>query len=319
LVTGASSGIGAATAQLLAREGADVALLARGDGLAIVGDRVSHEGGRAVQLRADVADREALETAIDAGIESLGGLDVVVVGAAAGAFGRFAEMPARDFDRCMAVTFGGAVDTIRAVLPHLERSRGRLVVIGSAADSIALSLLSPYVAAKHALDGFVEALRAELRSEESRISVSLVRPGPVDSPFWRHLTHPAGLTPPELPPLSSYSVEAVARAVVACAIAPRSTVTVGGTTVMLELLNAVARPAMRRVLSLTSRLGRSHAHGDPAPNALWEPSGDGTVEGGLRGRPSMLAAARLGCSRPESGGLRHGGEAEHLEPPWSCA
>src|SRR5918998_1727132 len=107
LVTGASSGVGAATAQLLASEGADVALLARGDG-------------------------EAVERAVDDAARMLGGLDVVVISAAAGTFGRFPEIPPEDFDRCMRVTFGGAVDTIRAALPHLERSGGRLVVIGSA-------------------------------------------------------------------------------------------------------------------------------------------------------------------------------------------
>src|SRR5688572_26349263 len=104
LVTGASSGIGAEAARLLAREGADV----------------------------------ALERGIADGARELGGLDVVVVAAAAGAFGHFDEMPAEDFDRSVEVTFRGAVDTIRAVLAELERSQGTLVVIGSAVDAVAL-------------------------------------------------------------------------------------------------------------------------------------------------------------------------------------
>src|SRR5829696_638457 len=169
LVTGASSGIGAATARLLAREGADVALLARGDGLRDVAARVRDEGAHAFELRADVGDRGALEAAIADGARRLGGLDVAVVAAAAGAFGRFEEIPPEDFDRCVRVSFGGAVDTIRAVLPHLERSAGTLVVVGSAADAIDLPLLSPYVAAKHALDGFVGSLRAELRAVGSPV------------------------------------------------------------------------------------------------------------------------------------------------------
>src|SRR5687767_12574800 len=177
LVTGASSGIGAATAQLLAREGARVGLLARGDGLGDVASRVAADGGRAIELRADVGDREALEAAVEDAARRLGGLDLVVVAAAAGAFGRFTEMPPADFDRCIEVTFGGAVDTIRAVLPHLERSAGTLVVLGSAADTVALPLMAPYVAAKHALDGFVSSLRAELRAQGSDLTLSVVSPG----------------------------------------------------------------------------------------------------------------------------------------------
>jgi hypothetical protein len=114
----------------------------------------------------------------------------------------------------------------------------------------------------------------------------------VNSPFWRHLTHPAGLTPPQIPPLTSYSPEAVARAAVACAIRPRAGITVGGSTHPLQAVNALARPATETALAAVARLARPRATRDPAPNALWEPSGDGTVEGGLSGRPSLYAAVR---------------------------
>jgi short-subunit dehydrogenase len=294
LVTGASSGIGAATARRLAREGADVALLARGEaGLRAVAERVEDEGARAVVVAADVADRAALEQAVEQAARRLHGLDVVVVAAAAGAFGRFDELRPEDFDRCLKVTLGGAVDTIRAVLPHLERTAGTLIVVGSAADTIALSLLSPYVAAKSGLDGFLESLRAELRATGSAVSLSVVRPGAVDSPFWRHLTHPDGLTPPEIPPLASYSPDSVARAIVACATRPRASVTVGGATLLLQAVNAVARPVTETAMAVIGRFARPRATADPAPDALWEPSGDGTADGGLKGRPSLYGALRL--------------------------
>ena len=298
LVTGASSGIGAAAAHLLAKEGADVSLLARGDkGLREVARRIEGEGRTAVRVRADVTDRPATERAVERAATRLGGLDVVLVAAAAGAFGRFDEIPPDDFDRCVAVSFGGAVNTIRAALPHLEVARGRLVVVGSAVDTIPLGLLTPYVAAKSALDAFLHSLRAELRANESPVSVSVVRPGAVDSPFWRHLTHRSGLTPPPLPPLTAYTAESVARAAVELAVSPRRSLTVGGTTVALQVASLFARPVVERAFSLATRLGRAAAQPDSAPQALWEPSGDGTVEGGLGGRASALAAAQRLLSR----------------------
>lgn len=298
LVTGASSGVGAAAAELLAAEGADVALLARGPGTVAVAERVAARGTEPLELPVDVTDRVATEAAVDRAAAEFGGIDIVVLAAAAGAFGRFDEIPARDFDRCVEVTFTGAVNTIRAVLPHLERSAGRLVVIGSGVDAIPLTLLSPYVAAKAALAAFVESLRSELRASGSRVSLSMVRPGAIDTPFWRHLTHPADLTPPPLPPLTSYSAESVARAAVACAIEPRKQVTVGGFIVALQLANSFARPATERAFALATRLARATANADPAPNALWEASGEGEVGGDIRGRPSLLARVRLRGSRP---------------------
>jgi NAD(P)-dependent dehydrogenase (short-subunit alcohol dehydrogenase family) len=299
LVTGASSGIGAATARLLAREGADVALLARGEGLTRVARQVRSEGSRAIELRADVADREALEAAVATAEERLGGLDVVVVGAAAAAYGRFEEIPAADFDRCVDVTFRGAVDTVRATLPALERSGGRLVVIGSSVDAIPIAFVSPYVAAKHALDGFLASLRAELRRSGSAVSISAIRPGPVDSPFWRHLAEPGG-PPGRRPPIATYSTESVARAVVACAIEPRASVTVGAATLVLQVASLVARPLVERVLGfgMADWIGRAGGDRRAAGGNLWEPMSDGEVEGQIGGRPSLLAALRLGGSRP---------------------
>jgi short-subunit dehydrogenase len=302
LVTGASSGIGAATAQLLAREGADVALLARGEtGLLRVAARVQEEGRQALILQADVADRPALEASVAEASRQLGGLDVVVVAAAAGAFGRFDEIPPEDFDRCVRVTLGGAVDTIRAVLPELERTAGRLVVVGSAVDEIELPLLSPYVAAKNGLHGFLNSLRADLRSGGSTIDICEVRPGAVDTPFWLHLTHRAGLVPPSIPPLTTYTAESVARAVVACAIAPRRSVTVGGSTRLLSLAEQLARPLTERAFALVGRLARARAREQDTPRGLWEPSGDGTLGGHLHGRPSLLAALQLRGTRPRGG------------------
>jgi hypothetical protein len=112
----------------------------------------------------------------------------------------------------------------------------------------------------------------------------------VDTPFWRHLTHPDGLTPPALPPFVSYTAGSVARVVVAAPARPWRTVTVGGGTLLLD---ALPGPVLERAAGLAARLARRAASADEAPRTIWEPSGDGRVDGGIRGRPSVLAALRL--------------------------
>src|SRR5919199_476869 len=173
LITGASSGVGAAAAEAFAREGAHLALLARGrEGLERVARRVRRQGRRALVLPADVTDRAALERAVGRVERELGGIDVLVTGAAAMVFGRFEQVPPEAFDRTIAVTFTGTVDTIRAALPALERRQGTIVVLGSIMARLPWPSFSSYSAAKHALRGFVGALRVELRAAGRRCSTS---------------------------------------------------------------------------------------------------------------------------------------------------
>jgi hypothetical protein len=106
------------------------------------------------------------------------------------------------------------------------------------------------------------------------------------------------LTPPPIPPLTSYTPDSVARAVVACAIEPRTSVTIGGATLLLQAVNAVARPLTELAMAVVTRVARPLASADAAPDALWEPSGDGAVDSDLKGRPSAYAAVRLRRSRP---------------------
>jgi len=125
LITGASSGIGLATAIAYGRRGARVALLARGeDGLESAAAQAGQAGAETFVLPADVADRQALGAAVDAAVEALGGLDVAVASAVAAAYGRFTDTDAEDFDRTVATTLTGTVNTTRAVLPALECSGG---------------------------------------------------------------------------------------------------------------------------------------------------------------------------------------------------
>ncbi len=293
LITGASSGVGAATAEAFALAGADVVLLARRrEGLEVVAGTVRSHGRTAHVICADVTDRAAVEAAVAGAEQALGGLDVVVSNAAGMLYGEFTEVAPEDFDRTIATTFTGAVDLIRASLAPLERTRGSIVVVGSIMARVPLPTFTGYTAAKHALRGFVNTLRIELRRSGSAVSISMVHPGGVDTPLWDHLSSAnpnLARNPPDL-----YSPETIADAIVACAIRPRAEFTVGGEARLMEMGWAFARPIAEPILSVVSRYYASRKDPAPAGGLLREPVGDGRAAGGRHGRPSLWKRLRLG-------------------------
>jgi short-subunit dehydrogenase len=180
LVTGASSGIGRALAAELARRGMDVALLARRrDRLAAVAAEVESLGRRGVALPCDVRDPDAVRAAVDAAAAALGGLDVAVANAGFGVTGRVDALSAQDFRRQLDTNLFGVLHTVHATLPHLVRSRGRLVLMGSVSGHVSFPGSAPYSMSKFAVRALADALDVELR--ESGVSVTLVSPGFVES------------------------------------------------------------------------------------------------------------------------------------------
>lgn len=284
-----------ATAVAFARAGADVALLARNrEGLEVAARAAAIHGRATHVIPADVSDRPALEAAVAQAVAALGGLDVLVSNHAGMVFGNFTDVEPADFDRTLDVTFTGAVNAIRAALPNLERTAGTIVVTGSIMTTVPLPTFSSYTAAKHALRGFVNTLRIELRTQGSPVTISMMHPGAVDTPLWDHVSSASdrrARNPPDL-----YSPEVMARAIVALAARPRAEFTVGGEGLGLQLAYAHARPVMDRVLALVSRFYSSSS--DPAqPEGLVRARGgvgEGIAAGGRHGRPSLWAWLRLG-------------------------
>ena len=290
LITGASSGVGAAAARAFAAAGADVALVARSEpGLEKVAEVVRGHGARALVLPLDVTDQAALRSAVEEVERAWGGLDVAVSNAAAMAFGPFAQVPKEDFDRTVEVTFLGAVNLVRAALPALERTGGTLVITGSINAFAPLPGFAAYAASKHALRSFIRSLRIELRASGSRVRVAIVNPGAIDTPVWRSVTSATGRLPRRPP--QGYSADAIARALVAVAQRPRKEMVIGAEAKFWQTIWRV-RPLDDLVLGLVFRWymsGRKPA----VENPLWEPSGDGSSSGPIVGRPSLWGPIRV--------------------------
>ena len=292
VITGASSGIGVSAARAFAREGADLALLARSKAGLDKTASVAREHGATVHvIPVDLTDRAASQTAIADAAERLGGIDVFVSNHAAGVYGPFRQIPPEDFDHSVQVTFSAAVDAIRAALPELEESRGVLVANVSTAGRTGVPHQAPYSAAKHALRGFLSALRVELKAEGSPVRVAMVHPSPIDTPFWNHETSATDVQPKPL--RSTYAPDVVAAELVESAVNPRDEVTVGSSGLLMNLLSAVARPLSDVALATYGIIGQRGDQPATADAPTREPTGEGQETGGHRGRGSVLSAVRL--------------------------
>jgi NAD(P)-dependent dehydrogenase (short-subunit alcohol dehydrogenase family) len=183
IITGASSGIGRATALALAAAGTSVALAARREPeLAEAARAIEARGGRAFVVPTDVTDRGQIEELVEKTLAQWGRLDVVVANAGVYVRSPFVDVTTEYLERSMAVNFYGAVHLVLAALPHLlEQRSGHIVLVVSVDGKKGLPLDAPYAAAKFALAGFGDVARQELRP--SGINVSTILPGRVDTPL----------------------------------------------------------------------------------------------------------------------------------------
>ena len=307
LITGASSGVGLAATLAFAREGARLALVSRNP--AAIEPILLEHGVQALILPADLADRDATERAVEDAVSELGGLDIVVSNAAAAVFGHVLEVDPDDFDRTVAVTFTGAVNVIRAALPHLRESRGTVVATGSLMARAPLPTWSAYAAAKHALRGFLTSLQIEELEQRSGVRCAMVHPGPIDTPFFAHATSGTARTP-RVPP-DAYRPEVIAQALVEVAIRPRAEVVLGGETVIMDLLDTYARPVSQRILMTIDRWYRSGDQPSPDPG---RPVADARGAQLERRHPGPRQPARAAAARPpDAAGPAH--PAAHREAP----
>ena len=273
VITGASAGLGRATAREFGRHGAKVGLIARGiDGLEAAKREIEAAGGSAMVLPLDVADAAAMEKAAASVEQEFGPIDIWVNNAMASVFSPVKEMQPEEYKRVMEVTYLGVVyGTLAALKRMLPRNRGTIVQVGSALVYRSIPLQSAYCAAKHAIAGFTDSLRCELIHDKSKVRLTMVQMPALNTPQFgwvkSRLEHKAQPVPPIFQP------EVGARAIYWAAHHTRREVYVGWPTVEAIIGNKLAPGLLDRYLGKTGFASQQTCElEDPSrPNNLWKP------------------------------------------------
>jgi NAD(P)-dependent dehydrogenase (short-subunit alcohol dehydrogenase family) len=284
-VTGASGGVGRAIAREFAKHGAAVGLIARGRaGLDAAAQEVSELGGTAYVHETDVAEFDQMQAAAAAIEERLGPIDVWINNAMTTVFAFFDDIEPREFERATRVTYLGAVWGTKVALERmLPGDRGTIVQVGSALAYRGIPLQAPYCGAKHAMKGFFESLRCELRHRESNVHMTMVQLPGMNTPQFDHCLSKMPRHPMPVPPI--YEPEVAARAVYWAAHHRRRELYVGFPTVYTIIGNKLAPWLAERYLARTAVDGqqtKERFDGTAAAN-LFEPV-DSDHDEGAHGR-----------------------------------
>lgn len=274
VVTGASAGIGRASAVEFGKQGDRVVLIARGEtGLAAAAREVEQSGGTATIVQADVADADQVERAVDRIEREVGPIDVWVNAAFTSIFAPFDEIRPEEFRRVTEVSYLGFVQCTNVVLRRMKsRDRGTIVQVGSALAYRSIPLQSAYCGAKHAIVGFTISLRTELLHDHSRVKVTMVHMPGVNTPQFRWVRSRLPEKAQPVPPI--YQPEVSGRAVVYAAAHPqRREYWVGGSTVGSILGNRIAPGLLDLYLARTGfKSQQTGEKRDPdSPDNLFEP------------------------------------------------
>ena len=281
VITGATSGIGLATARRAAKAGACVFLIARGEqDLRALCEELQATGARVAWAVADVADYDALALAADKCRRLFGGFDTWVNNAGVSIFGPIRETTLEDQRRLFETNYWGVVHGSLVAVEHL-RGRpggGAIVNIGSTLSDAPIPVQGVYSASKHAVKGFTNALRMELLRERAPISLSLVKPSAVDTPYNKHARNLTGQAVQNPQPV--YATHVVADTILYCAHHPIREITVGGGGRLIAsfytALPGLAEPLLARFAPSLMR-DRSSAY-QPYDDGLYDPTDDGLDE-----------------------------------------
>jgi short-subunit dehydrogenase len=282
VITGASSGIGLATAEAAAKQGAKLVLSGRSqDSLADVVQRINDAGGEAIHIVADIADRKQVEQIATEAVRRFGRIDTWVNNAGVSIYGRIDEVSEDDARRLFDVNLWGVVYGSLAALPHLKRNGGALINIGSEVSDAYVPLQGYYTASKHAVKGFTDTLRVEIEEiDKAAVSITLVQPTAVDTPYPQHARNYTDREPklpePQIDP------EDVAEAILKAAAKPERYVKVGA---MSKLNTTVAKVAPGLGDKMAAKQAERQHYDEPPADpegTLYKPGGGGQKHGWKR-------------------------------------
>jgi NADP-dependent 3-hydroxy acid dehydrogenase YdfG len=272
VVTGASAGVGRAIVQELAKAGASLGLIARGeDKLASTLEEVQKLGGKAVYYAADVSDFDELEKAAQEIERKLGPIDIWINNAMVTMLGRVRDIKSSEVKHVMDVNYLGSVNGVMIASRRFnERNKGHIIQIGSALAYIGIPLQSSYCASKFAVRGFLQSFRIELKISKSKIKLSEVHLPAVNTPQFEWMKNYLPKHPMPVPPI--FEPQVIGKAVRYIIDHPRSELWVGGPTVK-SILGAKFAPWLAEWV--LSRNGIKDQQTDQAPltheSNLWKP------------------------------------------------
>ncbi len=284
VITGATSGIGLVTARKAARQGARLVLVARNeDALKQICDELNGQGAEATYVVADVGKEDEIRLAASTAIQRFGRIDTWINNAGIGMFGRNEEVSTEDKRRLFETNFWGVVYGSLAATEHLKRGGGALINIGSEVSDVAVPLQGIYAASKHAVKGFTDSLRIELQEAGAPVSVTLIKPGSIDTMFAAHAKNYMDVEPKLPPPI--YAPDIVADAILHAATHPERDIFVGGGAKMAAAgayyMPGVIDRVMKRVMFGQQRSDVPARH---RANSLYSPSQDLKERNGVGGR-----------------------------------